>query len=95
MGRKKKINTDNTRTNKAYVEREIADLQELSVAVRGAFELAFRIADPFNKRPDSDRDVSILMGLRFHIDDLFNRKCYVLADSITNGDSKNDRPVKP
>ena len=89
MGRKKETKTDN-KTERAYVEREIADLQELSVAIRGAFELAFRIADPFNKRPDSDRDVSILMGLRFHIDDLFNRKCYVLADSIIDGDKKND-----
>ena len=93
MGRKKKTDTDN-KVNRAYVEREIADLQELSGAVYEAFALALRMVDPFNKRPDKDRDVAILMGLRFYIHDLLIRKRHALADSIADGDSKNDQPVK-
>ena len=76
--RKKKVEN----IEEKCLNREIKDLTKLREKLDIMFSLVDRQIDPYNDKSEDEREVSIILGLKFEIDDLFTKKIYCLNREI-------------
>lgn len=88
--RKKKV--DNI--EEKYLKQEIKDLNKLQEKLEIMLSLANRQFDPYDDKLADEREVSIILGLKFEINDLFIKEIYSLKrklEDLRKERNKNER----
>ena len=88
--RKKKV--DNI--EEKYLNQEIKDLNKLQEKLDIMLSLANRQFDPYDDKLADEREVSIILGLKFEINDLFIKEIYSLKrkiEDLRKERNKNER----
>lgn len=77
-----------------YLKQEINDLNKLQEKLDIMLSLANRQFNPYDDKLADEREVSIILGLKFEINDLFIKEIYSLKrkiEDLRKEKNKNER----